>query len=65
MIQIYNIASPVCFNCTKTEHIMIKVGAIIFCQKCKRELFGDVHVIEIGTKEHEVYKEYIEKYKNS
>jgi len=65
MIQIYEIESPQCFNCTTVEHQMIKVGAIIFCKKCKKKLFGDIHVIELGTKEHELYKELIEKYKNS
>lgn len=65
MIQIYEIESPKCIKCNGTDLIMVKVGAIIMCKGCTKSEFGKVHVIKIGTKEHETYKHWLDKWKHA
>jgi hypothetical protein len=50
-----------CSKCGVTESQMVRLGPMIFCNKCYEEEFGLEYDIDTSS---EIYKKWITEYKN-
>lgn len=52
-----------CLKCGAIAKEMIRIGCIVMCNKCCTEEFKHPFPIESGTKDYEVYRKWVDKYK--
>ena len=58
-IKCFTIVNNTCLRCNSCYLIMIKAGALVFCENCYKELFDNIDLIPEGENEHkDLYRKW-------